>query len=994
MSEIVNLRRIIAVVYLSILVASLAHAQSYDFIRLDDSSLLPDAGNELGWSTSQPPAINASGDVAFAMSTLGNRWAVFRSDGSAVTTISDTNSSPYVTFGPTVSINDAGIVAMPARLTADLLVVAGSGGPLTTIAQTQEDGTTPTTNTRVSINNAGLVAYSNAYRDDQGVPRTGLNVGSGGPLTTVVDESHPTYSFFFPSSPMLDDAGRVLFFSNYRTGDPINPTASGIFLAENGSVTELSEGPGRFSLNNAGQIAYSPSIARLPEEILLKSAGGLGTVLSSSLGINLESELSLNDHGRVAFVGDDAGGTRRLYLGSSGTTPDAILSAGTVLDGNVISNIRLSTESLNNSGQIAAQIFFEGGTSMHYRLDPVFRWANAVDGVFADGTKWAAGVVPNTADTATFDQSGMYTVTLDADTTVGETRVLTGDMTLDLNGAAFNGGKLTIGQPGSPVKFTISGGEDISVSVASASVPEDADPQFQPQHSTGSANSAVFPGFPVIVPHGSEFRIDNSADIQFSHYVWIEGTGEVTGQATLFADAMVIGDGETARFTVSYEGHLDANRLTLGDDQNFLLSGGSGTLVITNDGRATLDDVLVGDGGDGTIEILLGGKLTANKIAMADNLGSNARIVVDGYSGNPAANESRSTLTTSNWNIGKLGEADVLVTNGGVLTVDPNEGAKWTIHPDGSLSLANLEPALGGFPSAIWVPENAALEIQVGDRHVLGSDIALMVVSDGAVAATTAVIVGPHLPAAPGRAPEKASGQLTVLGLPALGFETPGRLEIHQELVVGENGIVDVLDGGGIFVGPSERILEEILRGTDVRDHVYVLDGGRLAVAGTINVANGIVHRRGSVVCLSGCDLETGSSPGAGTINADLVVEPGGRWIVEIAGLAPDTEHDQLIVGGDVTIDGTIVLKFLDGFAPQQGQQFEFLNVGGNADLSGASFEIHNLAPGFIYEITPSASGFMLTALNDGVFVPEPATVALLLSGLFSMGSGRRAAMS
>jgi hypothetical protein len=153
-----------------------------------------------------------------------------------------------------------------------------------------------------------------------------------------------------------------------------------------------------------------------------------------------------------------------------------------------------------------------------------------------------------------------------------------------------------------------------------------------------------------------------------------------------------------------------------------------------------------------------------------------------------------------------------------------------------------------------------------------------------------------------------------------------------------------------------------------------------LAVAGTINVANGITHLPGSIVCLSGCDLESGNSPGSGTINGDLVVEPGGRWTVEIAGLTPDAEYDQLIVNGDVTLGGTILFKFLDGFAPQQGQQFEFLTVSGNADLSGATFEIQNLRPGFLFDVTPNAAGFMMTALNDGHFIPEPSSFLLTCS--------------
>ena len=44
-------------------------------------------------------------------------------------------------------------------------------------------------------------------------------------------------------------------------------------------------------------------------------------------------------------------------------------------------------------------------------------------------------------------------------------------------------------------------------------------------------------------------------------------------------------------------------------------------------------------------------------------------------------------------------------------------------------------------------------------------------------------------------------------------------------------------------------------------------------------------------------------------------------------------------------MDGTVVIKFIDGFAPLEGQQFPLIDVGGAFDQSGVDYVIENLAP-------------------------------------------------
>ena len=93
------------------------------------------------------------------------------------------------------------------------------------------------------------------------------------------------------------------------------------------------------------------------------------------------------------------------------------------------------------------------------------------------------------------------------------------------------------------------------------------------------------------------------------------------------------------------------------------------------------------------------------------------------------------------------------------------------------------------------------------------------------------------------------------------------------------------------------------------------LNGGRLRGNGSIGDG---LNNVGGIV-------EPGLSAGGMTVTGAYTQAPGGTLHIEIAGLTPITEHDQLIVSGAATLDGTLEVEFLDGFVPSAGDQMEFL---------------------------------------------------------------------
>ena len=93
--------------------------------------------------------------------------------------------------------------------------------------------------------------------------------------------------------------------------------------------------------------------------------------------------------------------------------------------------------------------------------------------------------------------------------------------------------------------------------------------------------------------------------------------------------------------------------------------------------------------------------------------------------------------------------------------------------------------------------------------------------------------------------------------------------------------------------------------------------------------------------------------------------------VIEVTGLAPG-QFDVLPVSGDVTLNGTLEVRFLDGFLPKQGDHVDFLQAGGTVSGSFAKITFPQLAPGFNADVTQANGKLRLTARNDGTLA-EPA---------------------
>jgi hypothetical protein len=103
----------------------------------------------------------------------------------------------------------------------------------------------------------------------------------------------------------------------------------------------------------------------------------------------------------------------------------------------------------------------------------------------------------------------------------------------------------------------------------------------------------------------------------------------------------------------------------------------------------------------------------------------------------------------------------------------------------------------------------------------------------------------------------------------------------------------------------------------------------------------------------------------------DLSLGTNARTVMELGGVEVGSGHDQLDVGGVLSVNGALSVELLNGFAPQYGDAFDLFDFGG---LVGQfdSIQLPSLAAGLAWRTDE------LYTSGTVAVVPEPASFWLL----------------
>jgi hypothetical protein len=161
------------------------------------------------------------------------------------------------------------------------------------------------------------------------------------------------------------------------------------------------------------------------------------------------------------------------------------------------------------------------------------------------------------------------------------------------------------------------------------------------------------------------------------------------------------------------------------------------------------------------------------------------------------------------------------------------------------------------------------------------------------------------------------------------------------------DGPAQVNAPGGVTNGEEEDILSEII-------HVWV--GARSLQPRLITP---ILHNHARLI------PGGHETPGPFNLTGDLVLYSTGRILVELGGLQPILEHDQVSITGGAQLAGTLDLSLIDEFIPSLGQQFVLLSAtSGISGAFGAVLQPPDMPSGLTFEVSYTNQEVIATVVS------------------------------
>ncbi|MEO8044331.1 MAG: hypothetical protein ABI674_05445 [Spartobacteria bacterium] len=389
------------------------------------------------------------------------------------------------------------------------------------------------------------------------------------------------------------------------------------------------------------------------------------------------------------------------------------------------------------------------------------------------------------------------------------------------------------------------------------------------------------------------------------------------GSTLISSVSLTVGSFGVGTLTISNGGTVTGGMASIGGGTPF--GGGSGNVMV--DGLGSTWNSSQSIGVEGSLTVQNGGTI------VSDSAFVNGSVVVDG---------AGSTWTTGQVGVASSDYGNLTIRDGGFLESDD-------ISYVGATGRAGGIVIVDGFGSK-WNADFDQVQLYVG----FGYYGALNLTAGGVVSAF-AVGVGAY-----------GVGEVTIDGAgSALNLRTNlyvGGADFGGGPQPGDTGLVQIANDGAVSCVA-----------TTVYGHGTLVDDGSLTSASVAIAPGGLLRGNGSIsgdVSSSG-QIAPGDSLGTLTIVGNLTQDAASKLIFEISGTSPDAQS-HLSVTVSATLDGTVEVRFTNGFLPVQGQVFELVDVSGTVSGSFAQVIFPDLRSGFQFSTQFVSGRYQITALSDG----------------------------
>lgn len=476
----------------------------------------------------------------------------------------------------------------------------------------------------------------------------------------------------------------------------------------------------------------------------------------------------------------------------------------------------------------------------------------------------------------------------------------------------------------------------------------------------------------TIALSGANTRLTTSAPSSNSGTIAMNANGgRITANAPLANSGSISLTGGNAQLVVAAGASLtnaSTGRITVQAGTNSIQSAGT----ITNNGRLTL--------GAGAALNITGAGVLTNYIPATRTLSGGTFELASGatvqFNGTAIRNlNSKVILADASARITATGSDDIL--RGPVLP-QGNQSSLEGIGPIGELALGTGEDFNSSTDTDFTVAPGGRLSVGLGSEFTVPTGHNLTNFNAGIFQDGSFNIQGTLR--ADNLAIHTIDNDLTLDG-PASSFQNSAGQDALVPLnTVGSNGTFTIANDRSVSTaGP----LTVLAGGT------LALQNGNLTTAGPVTI-NGTLQGSGT---LNGSPVinglwSPGNSPGLFTVLGNTALANNATVRIELAGLTPATEFDQIAISGALAFDplasSTLDIILLDGFVPQLGDSFDIITHNAN-ERQGEFANYRGLAidPWTHFEVLYLADRIQL------VVVPAPSAALISLLGL-AVASRRR----